>query len=318
MPNVKGGRRYQINNWSEYNKALVKRGSLTVWVEEGVTDEWFASNQEDKKGRPKIYSDGAILMMLVLREVFHLPLRALQGFVISIFTLMSLTLPVPCYSQVSRRAGSLKMDLKRLIKRGVKELVFDASGLKVYGEGEWKVRTHGKGKRRTWRKLHIGIDPNSHEIVVQELTENSAGDAHVAEKLLESFEKLERVYGDGAYDGRAFRQAAYERGAECIVPPPSNATYKGASEGWTRARDVTLAEMKGLGDEGRSLWKKIKRYHRRSLGETAFFRIKTLFGDRLKAHSWEGQRVEAYVKCLAVNVMTSLGMPRGEWVEIAS
>lgn len=149
MPNVTGGRRYQINNWSEYNKALVKRGSLTVWVEEGVTDEWFASNQEDKKGRPKIYSDGAILMMLVLREVFHLPLRALQGFVISIFTLMSLTLPVPCYSQVSRRAGSLKMDLKRLIKRGVKELVFDASGLKVYGEGEWKVRTHGSYRDRS-------------------------------------------------------------------------------------------------------------------------------------------------------------------------
>jgi len=318
MPNLKAGRYYKINNWSEYNRALVQRGSITIWIENGAIDQWFSDQKTGKPGRTQIYSDIAILTLLVVREVFHLPLRALQGFVQSIFVLMGLSLRIPSYSQISRRASVLGRRIKRLMKTGARDLVFDSSGLKVYGEGEWKVKTHGKGKRRTWRKLHLGINPATQEIVIFDLTSSSEGDAPVAKRMLKQIKgPIKRVYGDGAYDSSSFREAILERGADGIIPPPKNATYKRAVDGWKRCRDEVLAEIEGLGggDEGRRLWKKLKRYHRRSLGETAFFRLKRLLGWSIKARSAKAQLSEAWSKCLAINTMTNLGMPRGRWIE---
>ena len=87
----------------------------------------------------------------------------------------------------------------------VTDIVFDSTGLKVYGEGEWKVRQHGTSKRRTWRKLHIGLNPHSQEIIAAELTENGVGDAETGEAMLNDLEgNVNRVYGDGAYDGKGF------------------------------------------------------------------------------------------------------------------
>ena len=124
-------------------------------------------------------------MLLLLREVYHLPLRGLQGFISSLFSFMGVRLPVPCYSQICRRAKHMKKALKRYKKRSAIDLVFDSTGLKVYGEGEWKVRKHGAGKRRTWKKLHLGIDLSTQEIVVAELTDRDGGDAATAEKMLD-------------------------------------------------------------------------------------------------------------------------------------
>ena len=135
--------RYRIDNWTEYNKSLVQRGSLTVWIEDGAEKRWLDSEKDRKRGRPKIYSDEAILMLLVLREVYGLPLRALQGFASSIFQLMNLPLPILSYTQICRRAHKLGKIFKVLPRSGIVDIVFDSTGLKVYGEGEWKVRTHG-------------------------------------------------------------------------------------------------------------------------------------------------------------------------------
>src|SRR5690606_5642925 len=149
---------YRIKNWPEYNRALIERGSITIWLDENAIEKWFSKVHTCEAGRPATYSDDAILMMLMLREVYHLPLRGLQGFVESLFDKMDVNLPVPSYSQISRRAKSLHKKIKRLLcGKNVEHIVFDSTGLKVYGEGEWQVRTHGKSKRRSWRKLHIGI-----------------------------------------------------------------------------------------------------------------------------------------------------------------
>ena len=197
--------------------------------------------------------------MLTLREIYHLPLRALEDFVQSIFKQMDLNLPVPSYTQISRRAQTLHKKIPRLLRNGARHIIFDSTGLKVYGEGEWKVKIHGKSKRRTWRKFHIGVDADTQDIVVYQMTENNEGDGEVAEAMLDLVNgQIDVVYGDGAYDGRRFREKIHERGGKTIVPPPRNATFKGAEEGWQRERDINLAEIHGFGggEEGRKLWKK--------------------------------------------------------------
>ena len=67
-------------------------------------------------------------------------------------------------------------------------MVVDSTGLKVVGEGEWKVRQHGWQKRRTWRKLHVGVDEATGEIVAQVTTEREVTDDRVLEELLAQVE----------------------------------------------------------------------------------------------------------------------------------
>ncbi len=165
-----------------------------------------------KKGRPKTYSGDAILLSLVLRSIYHLPLRALEGFITSIFQLMQSTLPVPCYTQICRRATHLGKSLAKLSDKTPTDIVFDSTGVKVYGEGEWKVRQHGKGKRRTWRKVHLAICPKSHEIIMSELTESIETDGKVCEKMITHLpESVKQVLADGAYDQGPVYQALQKK-----------------------------------------------------------------------------------------------------------
>lgn len=309
---------YRIRNWAEYNRALIQRGSISVWIEEDTINQWFSSSNQSKAGRPTIYSDEAILMILLLREVYKLPLRGLQGFVQSLFRMMKLDLPVPSYSQISRRAKTLHKQLKRLIgDKKVSHIIFDSTGLKVYGEGEWKTKIHGKTKRRTWRKFHIGIDAATQDIICCELTGNEEGDAEVAGRMIEKIPgKIKSARGDGAYDSKKFREKVYEKGGVCIVPPPKGAAYKGAKSGWVRERDAILAVIQGFGggETGRKLWKICSGYHERSLVETSMYRTKKILGSELKARSMGGQKTEAHCKCMVINRMNKLGMPKFEWI----
>ena len=155
-------RRYRIRNWRDYNSALVRRGSLTLWVEQGAVNKWRDTAAPVRRGRRRFYSDLAITCALTLREVYGLPLRATQGLVRSVLRLLGADLPAPHYSTLSRRAAALDVKLPRL-STGALHLAVDSTGVKLYGEGEWKVRLHGKEKRRTWRKLHLLIDHTTHE-----------------------------------------------------------------------------------------------------------------------------------------------------------
>lgn len=310
---------YRIRNWPEYNRALIQRGSITIWIEENAVKNWFSSFHTCQAGRPATYSNEAILMMLLLREVYKLTLRSLQGFVRSIFFMMGLNLPVPSYSQISRRAKSLHKQINRLVQdKKARHIIFDSTGLKVYGEGEWKMKVHGKTKRRTWRKFHIGIDAETQDILCCELTGNNEGDAEVAEHLLEELPcKVKSARGDGAYDASRFRKKVHDKGGTCIVPPKRDAAYKGiCRNGWEQERNAAIAAIHGFGgdDEGRKLWKICSGYHERSLVETTMLRVKKMFGDKLKARNLGAQKTEAICKCLIINKMNKLGMPRFEWV----
>jgi hypothetical protein len=129
---------YRIRNWKKYNDALVNRGSLTLWVDQASLQAWRHQGPA-RRGAQFDYSDLAIQCLLTLRAIYHLTLRATEGFARSLFELMRLDLPVPDYTTLCRRAKTLCIDLPRQAE-GPLHLVLDSTGLKVYGEGEWKVR----------------------------------------------------------------------------------------------------------------------------------------------------------------------------------
>jgi hypothetical protein len=298
-------RQYRIRNWPDYNSALVRRGSLTLWVEQGVVNRWRDTAAPARRGRRRTYSDLAIACALTLREVYHLPLRSTQGLVSSVLRLLGGDWPAPHYSTLSRRAASLDVRLPRLSKEPL-HLAVDSTGVKLYGEGEWKVRLHGAEKRRTWRKLHLLVDHTTHEAVACSMSEQYVLDRKELPGLLKGVEgEVVEVLGDGAYDFQDCYKAIRARGARSVIPPQKRARLRSGAEFGDRNAAVTRGR-----EVGRDEWKKEAGYHRRSLAETAMMRLKTIFSDKLKAREWRRQETELRVRCAAMNRMTALGMPR--------
>lgn len=300
---------YRVRNWSAYEQALVQRGSITFWLSDDIEQNWLYEG-EKQRGSQFDYSDKAIEIMLTLKEVFHLTNRGVEGFVRSLFQVMKIGLPVPDHSTLSRRGKTLKVKLPKKAS-GSTNLVLDSTGLKIYGEGEWKVRKHGYSKRRTWRKLHLGADPENGEIQAVLLTENSISDDATVEELLEQIEQeLLACAADGAYDKRKVYDALNEHspGVEILIPPRKNARIwqHGNSKAEPLKRDENLRYIR---EHGRQQWKKDSKYHMRSLAETAIFRLKTFFGDVLSARQLETQTTQALIRCLVLNRMTHLGRP---------
>ena len=309
MKKKKTKRGYRLRNWKHYNAALVQRGSLTLWVSDDVITAWRSTETTGKPGRPRTYSDTAVLSMATLKEVYHLPLRASQGLTLSIMKLLGLDLPVIHYSQLSRRCARLDVTLPRRTKSEPLHMVVDSTGVKVFGAGEWKVRQHGYTKRRTWRKLHIGADQSTGEIVAAVVTTNSVADSQVLEDLLEQVEQaVEQVSGDGGYDKRSCYEAIRKRKAKAAIPPQRNAKIwqHGNSKAERLIRDENLRRIRQV---GRKVWKQEVGYHRRSLAETQMYRVKTIFGERVSARQFAGQATQVLVRCAALNQMTHLGMP---------
>lgn len=302
--------RYKLKNWRAYNEALVNRGSLTLWIEESQIERWHKPERSGYRGSPMTYSDLAIQCGLTIREIFKMALRATEGFLRSLVKLLGVSLQVPDYSTLCRRQQALSVTLPQTVAPKPRHLVVDSTGLKVYGEGEWKVRQHGASKRRTWRKLHLAVDAESQEVVAVELTANFVGDSEVLPELLEQLppeEAIGAVAADGAYDTAGCHQAIRARQAKVLIPPRAGATEWPDHEGGTpHSRTVILRACK---EQGESEWKRTSGYHRRSLAETAMFRMKTLFSDKLKNRVFAAQQVEAYLRVGALNKMTGLGMP---------
>lgn len=309
MKTKKTKRTYRLRNWKQYNAALVQRGSLTLWVSDEIIAAWRNTEKTGKRGKPRTYSDTAVLTMATLKEVYHLPLRATQGLMRSVTQLLDLDLPVMDYSQLSRRCRHLEVVLPRRQKHEALHLVVDSTGVKVFGEGEWKVRQHGYTKRRTWRKLHLGADESTGEIVAAVVTTNNVADSQVLDELLDQVEEeLEQVSGDGSYDKRSCYEAIRKRKAKAAIPPQRNAKIwqHGNRQEERLIRDENLRRIRRV---GRKQWKQEVGYHRRSLAETQVFRVKTIFGDRVSARQFAGQATQVLIRCAALNQMTHLGMP---------
>jgi IS5 family transposase len=303
---------YRIRNWKQYNDAPVNRGSLTLWVDQADLRAWRYQGPA-QRGAQFDYSDLAIQCLLTLRAVYHLTLRATEGFARPLFESMRLDLPVPDYTALCRRARTLRIDLPRHAE-GPLHLILDSTGLKVYGEGEWKVRQHGYSRRRTWLKLHLAIDPETHEIQAAVVSEPGVTDAEAVPDLLEQVENpIEGVGADGAFDRREVYQELERRGAQAVIPPRRDAVIQrhGNTAGPRLARDENPRRIRRI---GRAAWKEESGYHRRSLGETAMFRRKTIFGSGVASRRPGQQAKEIGIGCRALNIMTHQGMPVSERV----
>jgi hypothetical protein len=302
---------YRVRNWAAYNDSLVQRGSITLWISDEMIEGWHPEPEGPRqRGGQVQYSERAIECMLTLRAVFRLPYRQTEGLGQSIIDMLGVEVTVPDYTTLCKRSADLMVDLPISGSQEAKHLVVDSTGLKIYGEGEWKVRQHGYSKRRTWRKLHLSVDEATQEIQALELTEAGVDDAQAGRQLLDDTPgPIEQVSGDGTYDKRKFYAACAQREVDRIaVPPQRNARIwqHGNSSKPPLPRDQNLRRIRRV---GRQRWKQESGYHRRSLAETAVFRFKTIFGNTLSARTLPRQITEARIKCAALNRMAQLGMP---------
>jgi len=296
---------YRIRNWSQYNRSLFDRGNITVWFSPDAINGWTAKRSTTGRGRPQEYSDAAIESCLVLRSLFQLPLRATQGFAEGMIQLLDLDVDAPDYTLLCKRASGLKIALQALPAKGRINIVADSTSLKIFGEGEWKTRCHGKAKRRSWRKLHLAINPDSHEIVGCALTSERTHDCEKIDDILPN-QRLNEVCADGAYDNEKSYEAISKRGGIPLIPPRSGAAKtKNPSPGMV-LRNHTVEACWAI---GRGNWKHGTNYHQRSLAETAMFRFKTILGSRLASRKSGNQLAESLIKAQIINRMTQFGMP---------
>ncbi len=294
--------KYRVANWSDYDRSLVERGNITLWLTPAAMATWNAKPTRRRGGQRK-YSDVAIETALTLRLLLHLPLRQTEGFLRSIFELMGVSLDVPDHTTMSRRSASLAVSLRVRPRAGSINLVIDSSGLSTFGEGQWAAVKHGGKGIQGWRKLHLGVDENG-AIVAQALTNANVDDATTGISLIDEVNsKIKTVIADGAYDTGSFYAAAESRGARVVVPPDKTATVGGDL---SRDRDRAVRRIRKV---GRRQWKTEVGYHRQAQVENTFFRLKTILGDRMRARGEDAQRTEAVIACNMLNQMTELGRP---------
>ena len=214
--------KYRVRNWASYERALIGRGNITIWLSRAAIAAWKPEGPRTRGAPPK-YSDLAIETALTLRLLFHLPLRQAEGFLTSLFHLMGLDLRSPDHTTLSRRGQHLNLTLRRVPRRVALHLFIDSTGRSMVGEGEWAAAKHGRRGRRGWKKLHLGVD-HAGVIVAQALTDAAVDDASTGIDLIETIASSARtVTADAAYDTLAFYETANTRGTTVVVPPAKTA-----------------------------------------------------------------------------------------------
>jgi len=319
----------KITNWREYNKALEERGGILLCLDEDIARGKFRKPlPKHTVGRPLEYSNGLIETILMIRALYHLPLRQVVGFMRKLFKLYGYTIKVPSYITLSRRAGQLNVKLLERARYHYNTdglvLCLDSSGFKIHGEGEWKVRKHGAGKRRTWLETHVSIDEKSLDFIGIINTANNIHDnTQVMPLLVESEKnlrevgsnrKLDCIIGDGAYFARNTLDIASNLGVALIAPPHKNATlHKNMKRhvlydtpGWEKYNNIVREVMR----VGLKQWKINTGYHRRSLVENAFYRLKTIFDDKSHYATASNQRTEQMLRAKIINRFNELGLPK--------
>ena len=301
--------KHKLTNSAAYDAALRKRGSLTVWFTDDAVAAWKAEPRTTRGGQ-LWYSPLAILTALTLRAVFRLALRQTEGLIGSIIGLLGLDLAVPDHSTLSRRAATLEVPRPQPRRDGEPlHLLVDSTGLKLCGKGEWLVEKHGTKTRRSWRKLHIGLDADTGQIVAAALTAKEVDDGSEVGPLLDQVPgPVASFTGDGAYDQAGVSTAVAERHSDAavIVPPRSTAVPSETAETKPTQRD---RHLQSIAEHGRAAWQKVSGYTKRARAEAAIGRFKQVIGDGLRSRTDERRATEVSVAVHALNRMLELGRP---------
>ena len=309
----------KVTNWREYDAALRRRGSLTVWFTDEAVQAWRAEPRTTRGGQPD-YSSLAILTALTLRAVFRLPFRQTEGLIGSVIRLLGLDLAVPDHTTLCRRAETVEVPRPRSSAGAGGDaepmhLLVDSTGLKLCGAGEWLVEKHGTRTRRSWRKLHLGVEADTGQIVAATLTDRDVDDASQVGPLLDQVDgQIASFTGDGAYDQESVYAGVAERHPEAavIVPPRSTAVPSDTAETAPTQRD---RHLQLIAEKGRMGWQKAAGYNVRARIEAAMGRFKGVIGDGLRSRTDERRASEVDVAVHALNRMLELGRP--ESVRIA-
>jgi hypothetical protein len=305
--------RHRVTNWAEYDAGLRARGSLTVWFTAEAVEAWRAEPRSTRGGQPS-YSALAITTALTLRAVFRLALRQTEGLIGSILALLGLDLAVPDHSTLSRRAETLEVPRPRS-SSVPRHLLVDSSGLKLCGQGEWLAEKHGTRTRRSWRKLHLGVDADTGRIVASALTTNDVDDGSQVGPLLDQIDgPVASFTADGAFDRDDVyaEVSARHPGAAVIVPPRSSAVLSDTAETAPTPRD---RHLEIIAERGRLGWQKASGYNWRALVEADIARFKRVIGDGLRSRTDGRQATEVAIAVGVLNRMLDLGRP--EYVRIA-
>src|SRR3954464_7107142 len=262
----------KVTNWRDYDESLRRRGSLTVWFSDEAVAAWEAERRTSRGGQPE-YSDLAILTALTFKAVFRLAYRQTEGLIGSVTGLLGLDLAVPDHTTLCRRAETLEVPRPKPRGDGAgggaggdtgpMPLLVDSAGLKLYGAGEWLVEKHGTKRRRSWRKLHLGVDAETGRIVAATLTDRDQDDASQVGPLLDPVAgPVASVTADGAYDQESVYADVAERqpGADVVVPPRSTAEPSATAETAPTQRDRHLHL---IAEKGRMGWQKASGYNAR-------------------------------------------------------
>jgi hypothetical protein len=310
--------RYRVTNWPEYDAALRQRGSLTVWFTEEAIAVWQAEPRTPPGGQPQ-YSDLAITTALTLRAVFGLALRRqTEGLIGSIVELLGLDLAVPDHSTLSRRARTLPVPLRRQLGSSPLHLLVDSTKVKLGGAGEWLVEKHGTARRRSWRKLHIGVDGDTGEIIAIELTRRDTDDGSQIGALLDQLgDPLASFTGDGAYDQDKVYKAVAARHPEAavIVPPRATAVPSPSAATAPTQRD---RHLQTIAAHGRMNWQKFSGNNHRARVEASIGRYKRVIGAALRSRTDETEATAVAVAAAALNRMLEFGRPSNVNVAQAS
>jgi hypothetical protein len=285
-------------NWSRYNKQLIDRGNISIWIADDVLKSWYqASRVYDGSGTPILYSDTAILIAHQIRQVFKLPLRQCEGFINSLFRLMKYDLRSPSYSVLSKRL--MKLDLTNPVyrlahpqQRQIKSIAIDSTGLQCFEHDSWFTEKYGENKRKkNWRKLHITVD-NNQIIQTAILTERKTQDCEIVNKLIEPMNgNVNHVTADAAYDGTPTYNALSNKfpSADLVIQPQKNANVE-KKNAFHRNRNIL--EIQCYGQMG---WQEYRDYGKRNQAELAFSRYKQILGGKLHARDFSRQKVEALI-----------------------
>ena len=295
---------FKVQNWPEYEAGLRRRGSLTLWLEDAVQEQWQSVGPH---GQAR-YRDIAIETSLMLRTAFTMALRQTDGLMESVLTFMNLTITAPDHTTVSRRAVGLTVTKSTSAPKGPLHVLIDSTGLEVFGAGQWLEEKHGAKSRRTWRKLHLAVDADTGMIVAQVLTDQQTDDpSQVGPLLSQVEEKIDKVTTDGAYDGTPTYQTIAQHGDDiAVVIPPRKTAVAGIESSSPTQRNRHL-EM--INTQGRLAWQEATGYAQRALVETTMGRYKSIIGPRLRARGFAAQQTEAAIGVAVLNCMLAAGRP---------
>ncbi len=294
-------------DWSKYNRELVKRGEILISpMDFGLKPQ---NKPARKTGRPPLYPDQLILMLLFIKFALRLPYRQTQGLAKKLF--QNSGLKVPDFRTLHYRFKTMEINIKDFPSpEDLPDdfvIVLDSTGIKVTNRGEWLRKKHGKRARRGWVKLHVAFDLKRKKVVEIEVTDERVHDSQKAKKLVEGAKekakskgkKVSKVVADSGYDTHEFFRYLYDESICAGVLVRRGAKVRG-----NPLRDKVVRAIR----RGKRRWKEEAEYGKRWLVESFFSVFKRWFGEYVSSLKFENMKKELVFKVGIMNMLMMGGL----------